>query len=82
MESTLDIVYSVLRDNDGQFLSVREIRGLIFHEHFTTMNFETIVKNIDRLKRLGHTVEETTERRGKLKLPVKIFRLKPKTETE
>lgn len=75
LKCSITLVFSVLKDNVGIFLSVREINRNLFENYNTNMTIETIVCAIDKLKVVNPNIKEREERRGIKRIPVKVFSL-------
>ncbi len=76
------MVLAVLIAESGRSLSVKDIGFSVRKKYATIMSRQTIVSAIDELRRLRHNVDEQTERRGSLRLPVKVFQLRKVSITE
>lgn len=81
MATVRELVLSALIGNRGIQLSLNDIVAFI-GENETYADKRTIVKCIDELKQLQWSIIEKTERRGRLKLPVKTFSIPAILETQ
>lgn len=72
MYTPYGMVLRALRDANGLPLSVKEIAQKILEINAYCIGRTTIVEAIDHFKRVHH-IKEESERRGKLRIPVKIF---------
>lgn len=67
------MVLYVLKAENGQYLSVKQIQDKIFTELAYSMGWRTIIGAIDQAKYVTGNIAERIERRGIKKVTVKVF---------
>ena len=74
-ESPATMVYSILEDHKGQFLTAREIFSEIYKKFFCSIAPETIKNSIYELIALSKPIETTIHQCGEKRIPTAVFKL-------
>jgi len=74
-ETPLAMVFGILEDNAGQFLTAREILSKVFEKHSAILAPNTVKACLFELMALKKPIEQATHVLYKFRIPTAVFKL-------
>lgn len=74
-ESPLVLVFDILKENEGCFLSALEIFSAIYEKHRTSLHMNTIRGALEDLQIVQGQIEREVHRLGPRRIHTAVFRL-------
>lgn len=74
-ESPLVLVYSILQEHAGQFLSAREILSAVYEKHQTSMHIDTVKGALSDLLLVQGQIVMELHRVEPKRIPTAVFKL-------